>query len=154
MESQDGPDDRSSRWRDGLIEDGVEPVVRLCAWDGPWPDDDPDANFKVDVAAYGHADPLATLANLARSVDVPVGALARYVLARWASGGSEALLELGPSTVERMHAEVERAEAVGTDEARLAAYEVLRQQLAWLDHGLRDAERTYPAGGAGPPRST
>ena len=129
---EDG-DGTPGRWREGLVEPGDEPVVRLQAWDGPWPDDDPDANFKVDVAAYSHADPLLTLTNLARSVDVPVGALVRYVLARWASGGSEGLLELGPSTVERMRAEVERAEAADSDEARLRAYDVLRQQLSWLD---------------------
>ncbi|MFP4636158.1 MAG: DUF6027 family protein [Nitriliruptoraceae bacterium] len=139
----------SGSWREGLVEDGHEPVVRLLSWEGPWPDDDPDANLKIDVAAYSSADPLLTLSNLARSIDVPVGALVRYVLARWASGGSEGLLELGPSTVERMRAEVERAEAAGTDAARLRAYDVLRQQVSWLDHGLTDPETTYPTGGAG-----
>jgi ADP-ribose pyrophosphatase YjhB (NUDIX family) len=141
-----------SGWRDGLVEDGDEPVVRLRPWSGPWPDDDPDANLKVDVAAYSQADPLTTLVNLARSIDVPVGALVRYVLARWASGGSEGLLELGPSTVERMRAEVERAEAGGTDDARLQAYEVLRHQVSWLAHGLDHPEQSYPNGGAGPAR--
>ena len=148
--SRDGPE----RWQDGLVEDGDEPVVRLCSWDGPWPDDDPDANLKTDVAAYSHADPLLTLTGLARSVDVPVGALVRYVLARWASGGSEGLLELGPSTVERMRDEVDRAEAEGTDAARLRAYEVLRQQVTWLDHGLAHPDESYPAGGADPPRES
>ncbi len=137
-------------WRDGLVEDGDEPVVRLRSWSGPWPDDDPDANLKVDVAAYSQTEPLGTLVNLARSVDVPVGALARYVLARWASGGSEGLLELGPSTVERMRAEVAAAEDAGTDEARLRAYEVLSQQVSWLAHGLDHPEQSYPNGGAGP----
>lgn len=138
-------------WREGLVEEGHEPLVRLLSWQGPWPPDDPDANLKVDVAAYSQADPLTTLSNLARSVDVPVGALVRYVLARWASGGSEGLLELGPSTVQRMVAEVERAETAGTDAARLEAYAVLRQQLAWLAHGLDHPETTYPTGGADPP---
>lgn len=137
-------------WRDGLVEDGDEPVVRLRSWTGPWPDSDPDANLKVDVAAYSQTDPLATLTSLARSVDVPVGALVRYVLARWASGGSEGLLELGPSTVDRMRAEVAQAEDEGTDGARLHAYEVLSQQLSWLGHGLDHPEHSYPAGGAGP----
>ena len=137
-------------WRDGLVDDGDEPLLRLLSWTGPWPEGDPDANLKVDVAAYSQAEPLGTLANLARSVDVPVGALARYVLARWASGGSEGLLEFGPSTVERMAAEVERAEAAGTDVARLRAYEVLRQQVSWLSHGLDHPVESYPTGGAGP----
>jgi 8-oxo-dGTP pyrophosphatase MutT (NUDIX family) len=140
------------RWRDGLVEDGDEPVVRLCSWSGPWAEDDPDANLKVDVAAYSQAGPLTTLTNLARSVDVPVGALARYVLARWASGGSEGLLQLGPSTVERMRAEVDQAEEQGTDAARLRAYEVLRQKVSWLAHGLDHPEQSYPAGGGGPVR--
>ena len=136
-------------WRDGLIEDGDEPLLKLLSWTGPWPEGDPDANLKVDVATYSQAEPLSTLTNLARSVDIPVGALVRYVLARWASGGSEGLLELGPSTVERMRAEVERAEAAGSDAARLQAYEVLRQQVSWLAHGLDHPERSYPTGGAG-----
>lgn len=136
--------------QDGIVDDGDEPVVRLLRWVGPWADDDPDANFKADVATYAHADPLATLRNLARSIDVPVGALVRYVLARWASGGSEGLLELGPATVERLRAEVDRAEASGTDAARLDAYRVLREQIGWLAHGLDEPESTYPQGGATP----
>jgi hypothetical protein len=100
---------------------GDEPVVELVRWRGPWPDDDPDANLKTDVAIYADADPLVTLRGLAEALDIPVGALARYVLAKWASGGSEGLLELGPSTVARMRALVDDAERAGTDEARLAA---------------------------------
>ena len=135
-------------WRAGLVEDGEEPLVRLVRWTGPWPDDDPDANFKHDVVAYSHAQPLSTLTALARNLEVPVGAVVRYVLARWASGGSEGLLELGPSTVDRLRQQIEAAEAVGTDEARLHAYEVLRQQLAWLGQGLDDPQGTYPDGGS------
>lgn len=137
-----------------MTEGDDEPTVRLERWTGPWPDDDPDANFKAEIATYAHADPLSTLTNLARSVDVPVGSLVRYVLARWASGGSEALLELGPSTLERMLEVVDQAEEAGTDEARLEAYDVLRQMVAWLGAGQRDPEGTYPAGGAGPRRFT
>ena len=109
-----------------------DPVVRLERWSGPWPDDDPDANFKADVAAYGHLDPLATIARLGSNIDVPVGALVRYVLAKWASGGSEALLEIGPSTVRRMAAMCDDAEADGSDAARLRAYEQLRAIVSWL----------------------
>lgn len=140
--------------RDGLLADGEEPAVRLVRWTGPWRDDDPDANLKADVATYAHADPLSTVRNLARSVDVPVGALVRYVLTKWASGGSEALLELGPSTVDRMLAVVDQAEEAGTDEARLEAYGTLRQMVSWLGAGSREPESTYPDGGAGPRRHT
>jgi hypothetical protein len=76
--------------------------------------------------------------------------VARYVLARWATGGSEALLELGPSTVERMLALVEDAEQDGTDEARLAAYDTLAQMVRWVAAGLADPEGTYPQGGGRP----
>ena len=71
-----------------------EAVVRLERWRGPWPDDDPDANFKREVALYALVDPLVTLRTLGENLAIPVGALCRYVLGRWATGGSGALLEL------------------------------------------------------------
>lgn len=108
------------------------PVVRLEAWDGPWADDDPDANFKAEVALYARADPLVTIRNLSENLGIPEGALVRYVLARWATGGSGGLLELGPSMVHRLGAVVDRAEEAASDEARLAAYEQLRQMISWL----------------------
>ena len=111
--------------------------VDLTPWTGPWPEDDPDANFKIDVALYNRAvDPLETLRTLSRNLDVPLGALVRYVLARWASGGADGLLALGPSTVGRMTEAVEEAERIGTDDARLAAYAQLRAMLSWLNEGL------------------
>ena len=107
-------------------------VIDLSAWSGPWADDDPDANFKAEVALYGKAEPLETLRTLSTNTGIPLGALVRYVLARWASAGSESLLYAGPSVIERMWSEVHKAEAAGTSEARLAAYETLRQMVAWL----------------------
>lgn len=112
------------------------PLVRLERWFGPWPDGDPDANFKTDVALYSRLDPLNTLQTLSRNTGIPLGALCRYVLARWAAGGSEGLLELGPSTVGRMWQACEAAEAEGSDVARLRAYEQLRQMLSWLRAGM------------------
>lgn len=109
-----------------------EPEVQLVRWTGPWADDDPDANFKADVALYMKLDPLETLGPLSQATGIPVGALVRYVLARWASAGSESLLSAGPSVIERMWATVCDAEQIGTTEARLAAYEVVRQMIAWL----------------------
>jgi len=85
--------------------DEDEPVVRLVRWTGPWADDDPDANLKADVALYSRLDPLKTLNGLSTNVGLPVGALARYVLARYATSGSGGLL---------------------------AAYDQLRQMLEWL----------------------
>jgi ADP-ribose pyrophosphatase YjhB (NUDIX family) len=127
-------------------------VVRLEPWTGPVDPDDPDANLKHDVAAYSLADPLATLERLGTAVDLPVGALARYVLARWTTGGSEALLELGPSTVERMATVVAEGRAGGGAADRAAAFDVLAQMVDWVRAGLDDPAGTYPAGGAGPRR--
>src|SRR5947209_11725652 len=112
------------------------PVVRLEPWTGPWNAGDPDANFKQDVALYSLLEPLATLRAMSERTGIPVGALCRYVLARWATGGSEGLLELGPSMVGRMWEACEAAEREGTDAARLRAYEQLRAMLGWLQAGL------------------
>ncbi len=119
------------------------PVVRLEPWTGPWPDDDPDANFKADIALYSLTDPLATITGLSENLDVPVGALCRYVLAKWASGGSGGLLELGPTMVRRLRAVCEEADTVGTDAARLDAYRQLCSMVAWLSLPLDDPG-TYP----------
>lgn len=121
------------------------PRVELVAWDGPWDADDPDANFKADVALYSHVNPMATITALAASTAVPEGALVRYVLARWASAGSGALLEMGPSMVDRLWEAVETAEEAGSDGARLAAYDQLREMISWLRFPLGDDP---PASGA------
>jgi hypothetical protein len=107
-------------------------TVTLVGWRGPWAEDDPDANFKADVALYANVDPMTTIEGLASAIDVPEGALVHYVLAKWASGGSGGLLELGPTMVHRLWAPIEEAENADTDEARLAAYEQLRTMISWL----------------------
>jgi hypothetical protein len=116
--------------------------LTLIPWEGPWAEDDPDANFKADVALYSHVDPMRTIDNLAGAVDIPAGAIVRYVLAKWASAGSGGLLELGPSMVHRLWGPIEEAESEATDEARLAAYEQLRQMLSWLRLPLTDPDGT------------
>lgn len=118
-------------------------TIELSAWSGPWDDDDPDANFKADISAYSHLDPLVTLANLATSIDVPVGALVHYVLAKWATEGSGGLLELGPRMARRLREPFVKAEAAGTDDARLAAYDEVRQLVEWLNLPL-DQPDVYP----------
>ena len=112
----------------------------MSPWVGPWSDDDPDANFKADVALYAHVDPLETIANLARALNIPEGAIVHYVLAKWASAGSGGLLELGPSMVHRLWEPIEAAEAAGTDAARGRAYEQLRQMLSWIRLPLVEPE--------------
>lgn len=109
-----------------------ERLVEIAPWHGPWDDGDPDANFKHEVALYASSDPLVTLETLSHNLGIPVGGLVHYVLARWASDGSATLLELGPRMVERMAEHVDRGEADGTDAARLAAYDALKQMLTWL----------------------
>lgn len=130
------------------LTDPDAPLVRLVPYRDTWDADDPDANFRDDVAAYSRADPLATIRRLCDNLGMPIGAVVRYVLAKWATGGSEAVLELGPSTVDRMRQVVDDAEAAGTDAARLAAYDQLAVMVGWLGHGLDDPEATYPTGGA------
>lgn len=117
-----------------------EPTVRLARWTGPWPDGDKDANLKADIALYSRTDPLRTISGLSAAIDVPEGAIVRYVLARWASEGASGLLELGPTMTRRLHAVCTTAESAGTDEARLAAYHQLRQMISWLHHPLEHPE--------------
>jgi hypothetical protein len=111
-------------------------LVRLERWSGPWDADDPDAGFKEEVAAYTRLDPLTTLQGLSEYSGIPVGALARYVLVKWSAAGSEGLLEIGPTMVDRLWACVAEAERTGTDADRLTAYHALKDLLAWLRAGL------------------
>ena len=108
-------------------------TITIEPWNGPWDDDEPDANFKADIAAYGHLDPLRTITNLGNAIDVPVGALVHYVMAKWATEGSGGLLELGPRMTRRLREPFVRAETEATDEARLAAYDEVRQIVEWLN---------------------
>jgi hypothetical protein len=116
-------------------------MVELVGWKGPWDPDDPDANFKADVAIYSNVNPMTTISNLAAAMEMPEGAVVHYVLAKWASAGSGGLLELGPTMVHRLWGVVEKAEETGTDTARLEAYEQRLQMISWLRLPLvRDGE--------------
>lgn len=119
------------------------PTIVLEPWSGPWPADDPDANFKADIAAHAPLDPLSTLNNLSRSIGVPVGALVRYILAKWATEGSGGLLELGPRMARRLNEPFLRAERFDDDAARLDAYHEVRQLVSWLNIPLDDPD-VYP----------
>lgn len=134
------PPGGADTWTD---QDGT-PVVRLSRWDEPVRPDDPHANFKAEVHEYGLLDPLVTLRGMARNLNIPIGVLARYVLARWATGGSGGLLELGPVMVYRLWQPVADAERMDSDEQRLRAYHQLRQMLSWLKVPLDDPT-VYPA---------
>ena len=115
-------------------------TITLEGWRGPWPDDDKDANLKADIALYAHVDPLRTVRGLSNSIAVPVGAIVHYVLARWASEGASGLLELGPTLSRRLNTVCAEAESVGSEAAKLAAYEQLRQMISWLNYPLDHPE--------------
>ena len=125
------------------MSDDDAPIVELKAWTGPWNAEDSDANLKADVAAHSLLDPLQTLSALSRDTGIPVGALARYVLSRWATAGSGGLLEIGPTMVHRLWAPVAEAESINDDSARLAAYHQLREMLSWLRFPLEQHD-AYP----------
>jgi len=117
-----------------------DPILVLSRWDGALNTEDPDANFKDEVRAYGLLDPLITLSGVAASLDIPVGALARYVLAKWATGGSEGMLQVGGITLKRMQNICHRAEHLDTKQARLDAYDELRQIVDWLNVPIKNPE--------------
>jgi len=117
---------------DFWTDDSGAQVVRLRQWKATWAEDDPHANFKAEVVLYGHLDPLVTIRGMSANLGIPVGALVHFVLARWATGGSGGLLELGPVMVPRLWEPISRAEEADSDEQRLAAYHQLRQMISWL----------------------
>lgn len=136
----------------GAGEDGTHDteVVRLERWLGPPAPGDPNANFKADVALHAPLEPMDTLRVLAEVVDLPVGAVVRYVLARYTTGGSAGLLEVGPSMVHQLWEPIARAEEADDDAGRLAAYGQLRQMISWLRAPLVDPEGVPPMGRADP----
>ena len=114
--------------------------VTLEVFDWHWDETDRDANFKQEVATYAREDPMSTIETMSRNKNIPVGALVRYILVRWAASGSAALLEIGPRVVRQMAEIVEQAESVGTEQERLAAYDKLRQIVSWPNVPLGDNE--------------
>lgn len=122
----------------GRLASGPQPgpdprAIVLEPYRGTWPSNDPDAGFRQMVAEYSRIDPLPTLETLSRNKGIPVGALAAFVLARYCCSGSEALLALGPLVVRQMAEVLRRAEAAGTDAARLDAYRALAAIVSWLN---------------------
>jgi hypothetical protein len=116
-------------------------TITLEPYRGQWPPDDPDAGFRQLVAEYSAIDPMPTLEELGRRKGIPLGALAAFVLARYCASGSEALLYAGPVVVRQMEEIVQKAEAAGTDDARLGAYRALAAIVSWLGVPLEDPGR-------------
>jgi len=118
----------------------MDDSIRLQPYEGAWPPEDPDAGFRRMVAEYSRIDPLPTLEVLSRNKQIPLGALARFILARYATSGSDALLEIGPRVLRQMDEIVREAEAAGSDGARLRAYAALKAIIAWLQVPLDDPD--------------
>ena len=113
-------------------------TVTLEPYRDRWPAEDPDAGFRQLVAEYSAIDPMPTLEELGRRKAIPVGSLVAFVLARYCASGSEALLYTGPVVVRQMDEIVQKAEATGTDAARLDAYRALASIVSWLKVPLED----------------
>jgi len=118
----------------------MDDSIRLQPYEGAWPPEDPDAGFRRMVAEYSRIDPLPTLEVLSRNKQIPLGALARFILARYGTSGSDALLEIGPRVVRQMDEIVREAEAAGSDDARRRAYAALKAIIAWLQVPLDDPD--------------
>lgn len=127
-------------------------TVVLEPYEGSWPADDPDAAFRQLVAEYSRIDPLPTLTTLSEHKRIPVGALARFILARYCTSGSDALLEIGPRIVRQMAEIIAVAEAAGSDDARLRAYASLKGIIGWLQVPLDDPD--WQPGRAAPRKTT
>ena len=116
--------------------------IALQVYRESWEPEDRDANFKEDVAQYSIIDPMPSLDMMSKNMGIPVGALARYILVKWATSGSEGVLEIGPNVVRQMADIVNRAETTSTHTARLTAYQTLTQIIAWLKAPLDDSSRS------------
>ena len=114
--------------------------ITLETYRSPFSPEDKDANFKHDVATYTLLDPMPALDRMSGNLNIPVGALVKYVLARWTTSGSDALLEMGPIVVRQMSALIQQAEQENTEAARLQAYDGLRQIVSWLQVPLDDPD--------------
>ena len=111
--------------------------ITLEKYDDTWEANDQHANFKAEVSAYSKADPMVTIDRMSKATKIPAGALTRYILAKWATSGSEGLLEIGPRVVKQMNDVIAGAETVGDDRARLKAYHALHDIISWLHYPLR-----------------
>jgi len=107
-------------------------AIVLEPYQATWPPDDPNADFRSKVAEYSRLDPLPTLETLSKHTGIPVGSLARFVLVRYCTSGSDALLEMGPRVVRQMDEVIKQAEATNTDAARVDAFHALKTIVSWL----------------------
>lgn len=123
-----------------MAKSSAQHQITLERFDWQWDETDKDANFKQELATYSRVDPMPTIETMSRNLGIPVGAIVRYILARWASSGSASLLEVGPRVVRQMADIVAEAESAGDSEAKLQAYEKLAQIISWLNVPLADSD--------------
>ena len=112
------------------------PIIELQPFSDQFDDSDSDATFKREVTFYAAIDPMPTLEAMSEQMEIPVGSLARYVLARWATSGSEGIMEIGPRVIHQMAEIVTESEAEDSSEARLQAYEKLMPIVIWLSASI------------------
>jgi len=67
-----------------------------------------------------------------------------FVLVRYCTSGSDALLEMGPRVVRQMDEIIKQAEAANTDAARVDAYWALKTIVSWLIVPLENPKLAYP----------
>jgi hypothetical protein len=123
-----------------MTKDKQPRMVPLEVFDWQWDDTDKDANFKKEVQMHSQVDPMPTIETMNRSLGIPIGAIVRYILVKWAASGSTALMEIGPDMVRIMAETVDEAEAAGTDDERLRAYDKLRRIISWLKVPITDPD--------------
>lgn len=132
-----GDSNIGARSNEGTQHSYLEPhlPITLPPYRDTWDASDPHANFKAEVALYTVHDPLPTLQNLSRDTGIPLPALIRYVLVKYAASCADALLAMTPIVLRQMEQHIATAEAEGSEAARLRAYEALKQIVAWLRTG-------------------
>ena len=114
----------------------TDPTLRLQSFTGPMDDVDPNASFKREVTYYSDVDPIPTLESMSKQMQIPVGAIARYILVKWATSGNEGIMEIGPRVIRQMADIVEEAERHASGEARLRAYDKLSHIISLLNSSL------------------
>ena len=114
----------------------TDPTLRLQSFTDPIDDADPNASFKREVSYYSGVDPIPTLESLSNQIQIPVGALARYILVKWATSGNEGIMEIGPRVIRQMADIVDEAERHASGEARLLACGKLSHIISLLNSSL------------------
>jgi hypothetical protein len=123
-----------------MMVDNQRQILVLETFSGEFSPSDKDANFKHEMSLYSHVNPLVTLKGLSKAIGVQEGAIARYVLAKWASEGAAGILEVGPSTIKKLHKICQDGEASGSDDQRLDAFKQVSQIISWLNYPLEHPE--------------